>query len=120
MHAMLYNKILIINKLPSGHTVVAYMADGQPSALGTGHHPGSKTSVGYRESKTCTVCAAQPCMRSQPHCDKVLGAANISGRDRAKTTLKKGGMIRGVAECRCTHDMMMINERLLLYYRFCF
>ena len=37
------------------------MADGQPSALGTGYHPGSDSSVRLpRESKNC-MCDAATC-----------------------------------------------------------
>ena len=42
------------------HAAVACMADGQPSALGTGRHPAAKHMWGYRESKNC-MCGAATC-----------------------------------------------------------
>ena len=42
------------------HTAVTNMADGQPSALGTGCHPGSETSVWLPREQTLYVHAAQP------------------------------------------------------------
>ena len=44
------------------HAAVACMADGQPSALGTGRHPGSKTSEGLRgRARTVYMCGADTC-----------------------------------------------------------
>ena len=47
------------------------MADGQPSALGGGRHPGTNTPVGLSESKNCmcdaATCDPSPIMMSCPH-----------------------------------------------------
>ena len=36
------------HKISNAHAAVAYMVDSQPSALGTGCHPGCETSVGLQ------------------------------------------------------------------------
>ena len=51
------------------HAAVACMADIQPSALGTGCHPGSETSVGLPGQQKLYVRRSH--MRPEPHHDKL-------------------------------------------------
>ena len=51
------------------HAAVACMADIQPSALGTGCHPGSETSVGLSGQQKLYVRRSH--MRPEPHHDEL-------------------------------------------------
>ena len=83
--------------------VVACMADGQPSALGTGCHPGSETSVGLPGQQKLYVRRSH--MRPEPHHDELHTLRRETERRRH---CGNDGWIRAVAESHCRHDMMMM------------
>ena len=86
------------------HAAVACMAGGQPSALGTGCHSGSETSVGLPGQQKLYVRRSN--MRPEPHHDELHTLRRETERRRH---CGNEGWIRAVAESHCRHDMM--NER---------
>ena len=78
------------------------MSDGHPSALGTGRHPGSETSVGLPGEQKLYVRRSH--MRSRPYHDELHTFRRVTERRRL---CGNEGWICAVAECRCSHDMMI-------------
>ena len=91
------------------HAAVAYMADSQPSALGTGRHPGSKVSVGLPGEQKLYVRRSH--MRSEPYHDEL---PTFRGETEPRRHCGNEGWICAVAECRCRHDMMNLGFISLL------
>ena len=87
------------------HAAVAWMADGQPSALGTSRHAGSETSVGLPGGQKLYVRRSH--MRPEPHHDELHTFRRESERRRH---CGNEGWIRAVVECRCRHDMMECSQ----------
>ena len=83
------------------HAAVACMADGQPSALGTGCHPGSETPVGLQGQQQLYVRRSH--IRSEPYHDELHTFRRETERRRHCGNER---WICAVAECRCRHDMM--------------
>ena len=86
---------------------VAYMAVGQPSALGTGCHPGR--SVGLPGERNLYVRHGQ--MWSRPHYDKL---STFRGETEQRRNCRNGGSSCTMDERRWRHDM---NEWILHYNR---
>ena len=83
------------------HAAVSCLADGQPSALETGRHPGSETSVGLLGQQQLYVRRSH--MRSEPYHDEL----HIFRRDTEhRRHCGNEGWIRAVAESHCRHGMM--------------
>ena len=80
------------------------MADGEPSALGIGRHPGSETSVGLPGEQNLYVRRGH--MRSWPHHDEPL---TFRGETKQRRYGDIGGSSCAVAERRYRHDMMMMT-----------
>ena len=78
------------------------MADGQPSALGTGCHPGSETSVGLPWEQTMYVRRSY--MRSEPYHDELY---TFRGDTKQRRHRRNGGSSCAMDERRCGHDMMI-------------
>ena len=78
------------------------MSDGQPSALGTGCHPGSETSVGLPGEQKLYVRRSD--MRSRPYHDELH---TFRRETEHRRLCGNEGWICAVAECRCSHDMMI-------------
>ena len=91
------------------HAAVTYMADGQPSALGTGHLSGSDTSVGPPGEQKLYVRRSH--MRPEPYHDELH---TFRGETEPGRHCGNEGWIRAVAECRCRHDMMNLGFISLL------
>ena len=83
------------------HAAVACTADGQPSALGTGCHPGSETSVGLPRQQKLYVRRSH--MRPEPYHAELHTFRRETERRRH---CGNEGWIRAVAENHCRHDMM--------------
>ena len=86
------------------HAAVACMADGQPSALGTGSHPGSETSVGLPGEQE--LYERRSHMQSQPHSGELR---TFRGETERRRHLENGRTICALTVCRCRHDMMLIK-----------
>ena len=54
-------------------------------------------------------------MRSQPHSDELQ---TFQGKTDQKQHWENGGTICAVAECHCTHDMMVRSYNPTIYYTF--
>ena len=89
------------------HAAVACMADIQPSALGTGCHPGSETSVGLPGQQKLYVRRSH--MRPEPHHDELH---TFRRETEPRRYCRNEGWIRAVAESHCRHDMMMMIEKV--------
>ena len=89
------------------HTAVVYMADGQPSPLGSGRHPSSETSVGLPGEQKLYVRRTH--MRSWPHSDEVQ---TFRGETEQRRYCENAGSSCALAERRCRHDMMMLGNHL--------
>ena len=83
----------------------AAMADIQPSALGTGCHPGSETSVGLPGQQKLYVRRSH--MRPEPHHDELH---TFWRETEPRRHCRNEGWIRAVAESHCRHDMMTGNH----------
>ena len=84
---------------------VAYMADGQPSALWTGRHSGRETSEGLPGEKKLYVRRSN--MRSESYHDD-----RHTFRRETERSEHCGieGWICTVTDCRCRHDMMNMQN----------
>ena len=90
------------------HAAGACMADIQPSALWTGCHPGSETSVGLPGQQQLYVRRSH--MRPEPHHDELHTFRRETDPIRH---CRNEGWIRAVAESHCRHDMMTSGEESL-------
>ena len=101
------------------HAAVACMADIQPSALGTGCHPGSETSVGLPGQHKLYVRLSH--MLPEPHHDELH---TFRRETEPRRHCRNEGWIRAVADSHCRHDMMMMvlceNENFLTSHLLCF
>ena len=93
------------------HAAVACMADGQPSALGKGRHPGSETSAMLPGEQNLYVLCNH--MRSQPYHDELHTFRRETERRRH---CGNEGWICAVAESRCRHDMVIFNLMFFHYF----
>ena len=84
------------------HAAVACMADIQPSALGTGCHPGSETSVGLPGQQKLYVRRSH--MRPEPRHDELH---TFRSETEPRRHCRNVGWIRAVAESHCRHDMII-------------
>ena len=92
------------HNIPSiSDAAVACIADIQPSALGTGCHPGSETSVGLPGQQKLYVRRSH--MRPEPHHDELH---TFRSETEPRRHCRNEGWIRAVAESHCRHDMMNI------------
>ena len=95
------------------HAAVACMADIQPSALGTGCHPGSETSVGLPGQQKLYVRRSH--MRPEPHHDELH---TFRRETEPRRHCRNEGWIRAVAESYCRHDMMTGLSKFTVYLPF--
>ena len=95
------------------HATVACMADGQPSALETGRHPGCETSVGLPGEHKLYVRHSH--MRPEPYHDELHTFRRETER---RQHCENEGWICAVAECRCRHDMSSSSRSEILIIKF--